>query len=282
LDSQLVVVQREALAQAEARRQVVEERARAGLASEYDQLTARVAVENLRPVLIRAQNALVLSRNDLKRTLGIPLDRTVALTDTLGYEAIAPMDSAAIAAAARERSDLVAMQKMVRLRDAAIAAERSNALPTLSLTLGLQRHASSRDFIPAEGDFSQSLQVGVQLGWSLFDGRASQGRLLRDRAQRRADEARLAGREADVRLEIEQARQSLEAAQAQVEASRGTVAVAERALTIAQARFANGLATQVELGDAEFAVTQARTNLAQSLYLFNVARAQWQAALGGY
>jgi outer membrane protein TolC len=38
----------------------------------------------------------------------------------------------------------------------------------------------------------------------------------------------------------------------------------------------------VELGDAELAVTQARTNFAQALYAFNVARARWQAALGEY
>jgi outer membrane protein TolC len=55
---------------------------------------------------------------------------------------------------------------------------------------------------------------------------------------------------------------------------------AERALEIAQTRFRNGLSTQVELNDAELAATRARTNFAQALYDYNVARARLQAALG--
>jgi outer membrane protein TolC len=282
LDSVLVAVQQAALAQTDARLHVVEERARAGLASEYDRLTAQVAVENLRPPLIRARNQLALDQNTLKRTIGLPLGQPIVLTDTLSFEPVAPADSETVRAAAVGRSDVVAMQKMVGLSDAAIAAERWTMFPNLTLTATLLRHASSAQFLARTADFSQSMIVGVQIGWPLFDGRASQGRLLQDRAGLRANEAQLAGKEADVHLEIQQAQQTLEAAADAVAASRGTAAVAQQALAIAQQRFLNGLAIQVELGDAELAVTQARTNFAQALYAFNVARARWQAALGKY
>lgn len=282
LDSALVVVQQAALAQAEARLRVVEQRTQAGLASNYDRLTAEVAVENLRPPLIRARNQLALDQNTLKRTIGLPLGQPIVLTDTLSFEPVRPMDSAAVRAAAARRSDVVAMQKLVRLSDAAVAAERWTTFPNLTLTATLQRHASSAQFLPGTPDFSQSFAVGVSVAWPLFDGRASQGRQLQDRAELRANGAQLTGKEADVRLEIQQAQQTLAAAADAVAASRGTVAVAEEALAIAQQRFINGLSIQVELGDAELAVTQARTNFAQALYAFNVARAQWQAALGEY
>ena len=52
------------------------------------------------------------------------------------------------------------------------------------------------------------------------------------------------------------------------------------ALEIAQTRFRNGLSTQVELNDAELAVTRARTNFVQALYNHNAARAQLTAAMG--
>jgi outer membrane protein len=281
LDSALVAVQQAALDQTGARLHVVQERARAGLVSEYELLTAQVAVENLRPPLIRAHNQLELDRNTLKRTLGLPLDQPILLTDTLTFDPVVPADSAAVSVAVAGRSDVAALQTLVRLASAAIAAERWNTFPNLTLTANMQRHASSAQFVPGVPDFSQSLAVGLQIAWPVFDGRASQGRILQDRATLRAQEAQLAGREADVRLEIQQAQQTLLAAADAVDASRGTVTVAERALTIAQQRFVNGLAIQVELGDAELAVTQARSNFAQA-FAFNVARARWQAALGGY
>ncbi len=282
LDSALVVVQQKALDEARRRYDEVRQKAVAGLASEYDSLTAVVAVQNLRPGLIQARSALKQDRDGLKRTLGIELTSPVVLTDTLAFEPFERPDSAAVAQSVDRRPDLEAQQRMVQLREAAVTVERTKAWPTLSLNVSLLRRASSADFIPQDRDFSQSLQAGFSLGWSLFDGRASQGRVLQDRAQLRQEQARLTAKQQDVALEVQQAADALDAAQAQVEAAGETVSVAERALEIAQTRFQNGLTTQVELGAAELAATQARTNYAQALFQFNVARARWSAALGTY
>ncbi len=282
LDSALVTVQQKALDEAQRRFEQVRQKAVAGLASEYDSLTAVVAVQNLRPPLIQARSALKQDRDQLKRTLGVELSAPIVLTDSLSFEPFRRPDSAAVARAIDHRPDLEAQRRMVQLRQAAAGVERTKGWPTLSLNLALQRHASSANLIPGDAAFSQSLQAGLSLGWSLFDGRASQGRLLQDRAQVEAEQARLTAKRQDVALQVQQVSDALDAAQAQVQAARETVTVAERALTIAQTRFGNGLTTQVELGAAELAATQARTNYAQALFQFNVARAQWSAALGTY
>lgn len=280
LDSQLVRVQAQALIQAEARLAQIDQRARAGLAAEFDLLTARVAAQNLRPPLIQARNQLELSRNELKRALGISLESSLELTDSLTFTPVAPADSVTIAEVVARRSDRVSAERLVALRRAAVSAERGSAWPTLDFTVGLQRRASSADVVPAEPDFSQSLVAGIRLSWPIFDSRASAGRLLQQQALLRADAARLEAVTQDIRLELVQAYQSLQAAEAEVTASQSTVSLAERALAIAQTRFQAGLSTQLELGDAELAVTQARSNHALALYRFNVAAVRWRAALG--
>lgn len=282
LDSALVDVQTKALDQARRRFEEVRQKTVAGLASQYDSLTAVVAVQNLRPPLIQARSALTQDLAQLKRTLGVELTSPIVLTDTLAFEPFQRPDSAAIAEAVARRPDLEAQQRMVALRQASVDVERTKAWPTLSLSVALQRHASSTGVVPSDDDFSQSLQAGFSLGWSLFDGRASQGRVLQGQAQVRAEQARLTATQQDVALQVQQAADALDAAQAQVEAAHETVSVAARALEIAQTRFENGLTTQVELGSAELAATQARTNYAQALFQFNVARARWSAALGTY
>ncbi len=280
LDSQLVQVQEQALAQAQARLDDINERARAGLAAEFDVLTAQVAVENIRPQLIRARNQLSLSRITLNRTLGLPLAVPVQLTDSLAYQPPPTMEAEAVGRILGLRSDIVGAEQLVAMRKAAAGAERGNRLPTMELNLGLQRRASSADVVPESPDFSQSLIAGVRLEWPVFDGRATAGRLLQLEAARRTDEARLTGLRRDVQLEFQQADQSLRAAEAEVLSSRATVGLAERALAIAQTRFRAGLSTQLELGDAELALTEARTNISEALYRFNVAQAEWRAALG--
>jgi outer membrane protein TolC len=84
----------------------------------------------------------------------------------------------------------------------------------------------------------------------------------------------------NARLDVQQSHQAMVASGEQIEASESNIERAERALEIAQTRFRNGLSTQVELNDAELAVTQARTNFAQALFNYNAARAQLMAATG--
>ena len=275
---ELVEVQASALAQADARLVQVRERAQAGLASEFDTLTALVERNNIEPSLIEARNELQLSADRLKRVLGLPLTRDITLTDSLAYPANYTVSEEEVDTVLDRRPDVTAARRQVDLMRASLDAQRWNALPTVSLTAGLQRRATSHDMVPQNQDFTQSFVVGAQLEWSLFDGRANSGRVLQSRAQLRQAQARADAVLADARLEVQQARQGLEAARSRVQASRGNIMQAERALQIAQQRFASGLSTQLELGEAELQLTRARTNLAQALYAFNVAMARWDAA----
>ena len=55
---------------------------------------------------------------------------------------------------------------------------------------------------------------------------------------------------------------------------------AQEALRLAEARLAAGTGTQLDVLDAQTALTQARTTQAQSLHDYAVARARLQRALG--
>ncbi|MFP3938720.1 MAG: TolC family protein [Thermoanaerobaculia bacterium] len=296
----LVRVREEAVEQARARLEQVQAFHDAGTAPDFDLLTAEVELANLRPPLIEARNGLDLALNRLKRVVGLPLEREVELTDGFlepeaegtgprgreaggGTEAEGDPDSpdlrAAWARASRGRSDLARQRFLVELREEDVEAERRSFLPSLDLTADYLHRASTDDF-PGGDDFVDSLAAGLVVSVDLFDGGERRGRVAQARAALEQERQRLARLEEEVRLEVEQADLALQAARESVEASRGTVALAERALEIAQIRFRNGLSTQVELDDAELAVTEARTNLARALHAYSTARAGLQAALG--
>lgn len=280
LDEQLVRVQEEALRQADARLQQLRERAMVGLASAFDSLTARVARENIRPSLIEAQHAQDRSLARLKRVIGIALDTDLTLADSLSDVDVDVPRVGAVDSVVSVRPDVQAAERTVALRRAALAVEQRSSWPTLRLSAGLQRRASSPEFRPRDQDFVQSFVVGGELSWPLFDGRATTGRALQAAAQLRQASANLEAARSDARLEIEEAAQDIDAARALVEAARATIGQAEQALAIAQQRFVSGLSTQLELWDAELQLTRARTNVALALFRFSVARAGWTAAVG--
>jgi outer membrane protein TolC len=277
----LVRVQERALAQAKRRLTQVEDFYEAGTASEFELLTAQVEVDNVRPDLIEARNQLALDENRLKRTVGLPLDRELALTDSFPEPSPASVgEEELVRRAVESRSDLQGQRIRVQLQGENLTAQEREDLPALSLTAGLQRRASSDDFFPPQEDFSQTATAGLAFSVPLFDGRANAGRVQQARAEKRREEFRLRQLREDIRLEVQQASQALSAARERIRASEANVNRAERALQIAQTRFENGLSTQVELNDAELAVTRARSNLARALHAHAVARARLMAATG--
>lgn len=251
-----------------------------GTAAEFDLLTAQVAVENERPPLIRARNALRLAVNDVKRVTGVALDRDVELVDSLAYRPVAVELDAATALALVERADLAAQKATVELNEELVRVESSESYPTLSLQLDLSRRASSAEFVPDDRDFSQSASAALAVSIPIFDGRRVQGRTLQARADHVASLERLRALERDVQLEVLDAWQSVEAAAEAVEATRATVERARRAYEIASLRFGNGLSTQLELDEAQQSVFEAESNAAQALYDHMLAVARLRAAMG--
>lgn len=280
LSQALVDVQQKALEQARRRLDQVQDFYDAGTGSDFDLLTAQVEVDNLRPPLIQARNQLALNRNQLKRIVGIPLDRPVALTDTFPAPADTSTLQRYLELAGRRRSDLRSQQVQVQLYQENLSSKKLSALPTLDFMAGIQRQASSNSLLPPEKDFAQSATAGLSFSVPLFDGRKRAGQVQQAQAQEEAARFRLSQLEEDIRLQVQQAYQAMQAARERIQASQANVHRAERALQIAETRFKNGLSTQVELNDAELAVTRARTNHAQALHDYGIARANLMAAVG--
>jgi len=279
-DQERVRVRESALQLAETRLEQVEQHHEVGIASDFDLLTARVGVENERPALIQARNALRLSLNSLKRVVGFPLDAPVELVDTLAYEPVLVGLDEVTRRALQARGDLVSQRRSVELQKEIVEVERASTFPSVELQLDLTRRASSDDFIPDDRDFSQTATASLQIDIPVFDGRSGDGRTLQARADVVAARERLRALERDVELEVLDAWQSLEAAGESVEASRAALEQAQRAYDIALVRFRNGLSTQLELDEAEQDLIVAESNLAETLYLHLLARAQLRNAMG--
>jgi len=273
-----VEVQRQALAQAEDRLAQVEELFGAGTAAEFDVLVARVEVDNIRPDLIDAENRMRLSAQRLKRVVGLPPATEVELTgDFLPISSPPGLDEA-VEAALLARGDLEALRLAAEAQAQRVQRESRSNLPSVQFLAELRRQASSDQAVP--DDLVQSSNAQVQVTVPIFQGGARKARVEQERATLESNRLRVQQRTEDVRLQVQEALLALTGARQAIEASEANVERAETALGIAKVRFTNGLSTQVELNDAELAVTRARSNFAGARYAYSAAWARLQAALG--
>ncbi|MBX5480280.1 MAG: TolC family protein [Myxococcaceae bacterium] len=252
---------------------------REGTRPEFDLLRARVAVENQRPQVLRQRTERDLSHLRLKQLLQLPLDQPLELDGALDAETLPDVTRIAVEAAGvsmpEPQTPRVPVQQAaeaVHLQDASVRIARSQHFPQLFLTsnYGLVNFSNS-PFTHTER-WLTNWDVGVSLTVPLFTGFRIHSDVLA--AQADLAEARARARQTGelAQLDTQSAREELGQAQAAWEATRAAVALARRALEIAEVRFREGVSTQLELDDARLQLQQAEANRARAARDLQVAR----------
>jgi outer membrane protein len=121
---------------------------------------------------------------------------------------------------------------------------------------------------------------GLQSTWSIFDGRATDGRVRQ--AKSLLEQARIAKASEDLEIDVEvrQAMSSLQEAAELVDASKQTIDQAAEALRLADAKFHAGSATQLDVLTSQVSLTQAKTDQLTANYNYLVALANVRKAIG--
>jgi outer membrane protein TolC len=304
LQRELEAIQARNIELAVARIALVEQLQSAGRASRYDVLRSRVERTNLEPVLLQARAAKELADIELRRLLNLPAERPLALTseiDTLALRDVVrrvASDSSPDPVRASER----AAQMTVDARGEGIRVARADLLPTIStfIQTGYTALPSNNGFPTIWGNTSNAncppgsvptrvcqnngwfpdRTFGVQVQWPLFDGLRAKGNIDLAQAQERVARLQLAQERELVAVERARARAEFTRAEASYEAQRQNVGEADEAFRIATLRFERGLATQLEVSDAQLLLLTARTNAARATIDYYLATAELARARG--
>lgn len=239
-----------------------------GMIVESDLLQARVQLARMEETLVRARNGERLARAGLNRAMGVDQAREFLLTEAPELAEPVPTSlDEALAAARRDRLDLRASERRVEAMKAGVAGARAEYLPQV----GLAARWDWNDDRPF-GDAGDSYALVARAEWSVWNWGQTHARVSRRQGEYRV--AREAGRAyADqVEFEVRRAWQAVDEARVRRAVNAGAVAAAEKALSILEDRFAQGVARMTDLLDAETMAHEARVREAQ-------AQSDWQLAV---
>lgn len=252
-----------------------------GLVSEYDELRARVGVENLRPAVMQAENNAALSVEALRVVIGLDVNEKITLTGRLEYVQLAQaLIDNAIDETMHANPTLSALRLAVDVSQAYVNVQRSGYYPTLAAFGNYQYQAAKNNLSISTSDFIKSSTVGLSLTMNLFEGFQTNARVEQAKLDKQKSQEQLTAYEMGLRTGVHSTVMVLHQAQKRVEAQGITVELAERGYKIASTRFVNGAGTQLEVNDAQLALTQAKVNRMQAVYDYLVASAELEQALG--
>ncbi len=252
-----------------------------GIVSEYDELRASVGVENLRPAVIQSENNAVLAVDALRNSIGLNSTEEVALSDSMRF---VPVDDGILSQSESLVLDsnpgLAAVKRQIDLNGAVINAERSSYLPTIVMFGSYSYSAIKNDFNFSTNDFYKSSQIGLSLSLNLFQGLQTYAKVEQAQLEQRKSEEQKVNVERNLKTGAHSVRNNLEQSRKRVEAQDKTVEMAERGYKIVTTRFLANAATQLEVNDAQLALTQAKVNRIQAIYDYLVASADLDQLIG--
>jgi outer membrane protein TolC len=252
-----------------------------GTVSNFEVLRAKVYLANAQPNLITARNSYRIAVEQLRQSLGATGTATVPeVSGNLDVEAQSFDTQSAVESAHLHRPELQKFDKLEQAADQAVVTARSNYYPDVQ-AFGAYEWAGFGYTAPGLGNISSNGWLfGLQSNWSIFDGRATAGKVRQARSL--LEQARLskAAEELEVDVEVHQAVSSLQEAQELVNASKQTIDQAAEALRLADAKLHAGSATQLDVLTSQVALTQARTDQLTANYNYLVALANVRKAIG--
>jgi len=273
-----VGVREESVAQLTALLEQTEDKFKRGTASEFDVITSRVELANEKPKLIRAVNVYDLALEAFRKLIHLDED-DAEFTGELVFEPLEAELDALVGEALSSRPTLRRAEVLVCLREEDLTAARSGALPDLRAYF-LYTGANSYRFVSFDDDWQWHWNAGVVCSWPLWDGGLTVGKVREKRLQVEKSRTDLDELVRAVRLEVRQAFLDMEYAEQAVETSRDNVELAEKALSIAGVRYEAGLATRLEVADANLALNSARLNWHLALRDHMAALASLEYACG--
>ncbi|HEV2618468.1 MAG TPA: TolC family protein, partial [Acidobacteriaceae bacterium] len=247
----------------------------AGISPRIDVLRAQVDYQNEQQSLISATNQLAKDKLALARTIGLPLDQAIRLTDTEPYAALDNLDAgAAFAQALKNRKDLAAANEQVEAAKSEKTAAFADQLPTAKVS------GDFGDIGETVGHSHSTYTVTGKVEAPILQIAKTRGEEDVAETNYQSAKARLSDQIQQVNADIRDSILDIQSAAKLVDAAKSNLDLANEELSEAQERFHSGVADNLPVSQAQTSVEQANDQYIAALYQHNAAKLSLARALG--
>ncbi len=276
--SEQVRVQRNALEQKEKHLEMTRNRREAGVATELDILRAQVAAENQAAEVTRAEGGVDLARAQLNALMLRDMDSPITPSDTLDCKAEDHLLEDVVREAMANRPDLRVAELTEDVRSQLVGVTKANSKPSVDFTgnYGRSTRLVGNFLDPNYSKWTAAISINVPI----FDGWRVKGQVQQAQAEvakARQDKIALQNQ---IRLQAMDALVKLNVSSRLISAAQMNVSQATKALEMTQANYRYGAATVLDVTDAQNALVQAETTLAEALQQHADARATVNYVMG--
>ncbi|HUO29483.1 MAG TPA: TolC family protein [Bryobacteraceae bacterium] len=249
----------------------------AGTGTGIEVTRAKVELSNEKQHLLAVQNERTKAYLQLLRAMGMNLATELELTDKLSYE---PGDAVSLeqaeAEALKTRPDIKAQAEREHAAGLNANSVKFERLPSLVAYADYGTTGANGETV----SLLPTRDYGVALRIPIFDGGRRDARRAEAASQFRQERVRTNDLREQVELDCRTALDTLHNAEEQLKVAEEGLTLSDSELTQARRRYAAGVASSLEVTDAQTRLERARDNRIDALFAYNVARIDLGHAMG--
>lgn len=246
-----------------------------GTVAKSDVLRSQVELANAQQELIKARNAYDIAMSTFNNVVGLPHDTIVNIREDMKYVKYDVSLDDSIAYALAHRPDGIAARKAIEAEKESVDIAKAGQRPTVGL---VAQNDWDDDSFPGTEDSNWT--VGLKTEWNIFDSNVTRSKIKQSEMTMLKAAERAKQVQDTIQLEVRQAYLNMNEAEKRIQTSSVAVEQAREDFKIAQVRYSAGVGTNLDVIDAQVALTQAQTNYIQSLYDYNTSKASLDKAMG--
>lgn len=247
-----------------------------------DTLRAYTAVKNLEPDLLKLTSAVETSELRLKTLIGIDSLGDIQLTDSLFLPDAGSIPSEEVVYNAAKSNNpayqIIALQDAVDEQQVRVAS--AARLPVVAAVAQYQLQTQTNNFEYGNAHYPSSSFVGLQLSVPVFTGLANQAKVREARISKEQSTLRSNYAYEQLRASVHEVVSASHESLARLQTAVDVRETAEMSYSIIQYRYKRGIASRLELTDAELELSTAQSNYLEAVYDYLSARIALQQIMG--
>ena len=249
-----------------------------GTSSRFDLLQSKVQVSLLMPELIKANNAIDITKEDLRKLLALKRRVVIEVKDKLRHEAIEIKEDDFLKTAYLNKPEMVIKSLGIDINKWAIKQARATDLPQVGAS-GAYNYRSD-NLSNMFNDRHNNWNIGLAVTIPIFDGFLTRSKV--EAAKARYAQAILGKEnlEDQISVDVKQACLDMKEAQTVIDSQKDNIVEAREALKISEVRYDSGVGINLDVLDAQVSLAQVEQNLASGTYDYIMAKASLERSMG--
>jgi len=248
-----------------------------GLVTRADVLKTEVFLADAEQQILQAENGLALSKAGFRFLLNESLSSEFEVEDVLERRGEKNNLEYWTKLSYERRPELKGLESTAKMYGYGVQAERSGYQPQVAL---FSNYLLDRGTQNAADEWKDSWNVGVAVGWDIWNWGETGYRVRKASHQKKEIDAQYALLRKSIELEVKAAYLNLETADRQIETARKALEKAEENVRVTNILYREGMAVTSDVLDAQTDLTAARNKYCQSLYDYQLACAQLEKSAG--